>query len=161
MDPKTESMSSSQVNVEQKSSATDAGKPKKEKEEKKRKAENISKHTSKQSDQSDQVSNKPHCESCSCFHHAKEGDRFCAHCKKPACHGALLLKPGNRFPVFSPYKGEEAKERAAKRMELNAQKRQQLEQERKLLLKAMEIATEGSVGPRVAQQIRGPLSDSD
>jgi len=41
--------------------------------------------------------------------------------------------------VFSPYKGEEAKERAAKRMELNAQRRQQLEQERKLLLKAMEI----------------------
>ena len=113
----------------------------------KRKAENTSKSMSKPSNQSDQVddSRVPHCESCSCFHHAKEGDRFCAHCKKPSCHGALLLKPGNRFPVFSPYKGEEARERAAKRMELNAQKRAQLEQERKLLLKAMEIATTGVV----------------
>lgn len=141
MEPNKESMNLSQQNEATKSSDTSAGKQNEAKEvkEKKRKAESTCKPTSKPSGQSDQVSTKAHCSTCSCFHVAKEGDRFCAHCKAPACHGALLLKPGQRFPVFSPYKGEDAKERAMKRAELNAQRRTQLEQERKMLLKAMEI----------------------
>ena len=72
----------------------------------------------------------------------------------------MLLKPGSRFPVFSPYKGEEAKERAQKRMELNAQKRQQLEQERKLLLKSMEIVT-AAANLDLTKRKRDDHSDND
>lgn len=49
------------------------------------------------------------CSTCTCFEpkEANAGERYCAvpGCNKRTCHGPYLLKPGAKWPVWSPYKG--------------------------------------------------------